>query len=59
MTAAVGHPTLRLVRTSITFLTNRGLNPGMHREMTLEEIEKLRVVAPLVLKAVFPICHEN
>jgi 23S rRNA pseudouridine2457 synthase len=44
MTAAVGHPTLRLVRTSITFLTLRGLTPGMHREMTLKEIEKLHIL---------------
>jgi 23S rRNA pseudouridine2457 synthase len=41
MTAAVGHPTLRLVRTSITFLSIRGLKPGMHRAMTLEEVNKL------------------
>jgi 23S rRNA pseudouridine2457 synthase len=41
MTAAVGHPTLRLVRTSITFLTIVGLKPGMHRAMTLEEIDEL------------------
>jgi 23S rRNA pseudouridine2457 synthase len=44
MTAAVGHPTLRLVRTSITFLTIRGLYPGIHREMTLEEIKKLHAM---------------
>lgn len=44
MTAAVSHPTLRLVRTTITFLTIHGLKPGMHRDMTLEEIEKLRVL---------------
>jgi 23S rRNA pseudouridine2457 synthase len=41
MTAAVGHPTLRLVRTSITFLTLNGLQPGKHRELTQDEIEKL------------------
>ncbi len=41
MTAAVDHPTLRLVRTSITFLTIHGLKPGMYREMTLAEIDKL------------------
>lgn len=41
MTAAVGHPTLRLVRKSITFLNIQGLKPGTHREMTLEEINKL------------------
>ena len=41
MTAAIGHPTLRLVRTSITFLTLKNLNPGEHRELTSEEIKKL------------------
>ena len=41
MTAAVGHPTLRLVRTSITFFSIHGLKPGMHREMTLKEIDNL------------------
>jgi 23S rRNA pseudouridine2457 synthase len=41
MTAAVGHPTLRLMRTSITFLTLKELHPGEHRELTSEEIKKL------------------
>jgi 23S rRNA pseudouridine2457 synthase len=41
MTAAVGHPTLRIVRTSIAFLTIHGLKPGMYREMTPVEIDKL------------------
>jgi 23S rRNA pseudouridine2457 synthase len=41
MTAAVGHPTLRLVRTSIAFLTLKELHPGEYRELTSEEIEKL------------------
>jgi 23S rRNA pseudouridine2457 synthase len=41
MTAAVGHPTLRLVRTSITFLSIHGLKPGVHREMTLKEVDNL------------------
>ena len=41
MTAAVGHPTLRLVRTSITFLTLKELQPGEHRELISGEIEKL------------------
>jgi 23S rRNA pseudouridine2457 synthase len=41
MSAAVGHPTLRLIRTSITFLTIHGLKPGMYREMTPGEIDKL------------------
>jgi 23S rRNA pseudouridine2457 synthase len=42
MTAAIGHPTLRLVRTKISFLSLTGLQQGEHRELTKEEIEKLR-----------------
>lgn len=41
MTASVGHPTLRLVRTSIAFLTLDGLQPGKYRKLTRHEIEKL------------------
>ena len=41
MTAAVGHPTLRLIRTSIASLTLKELHPGEYRELTSEEIEKL------------------
>jgi 23S rRNA pseudouridine2457 synthase len=41
MTAAIGHPTLRLVRASIAFLTLKGLHPGEHRELTREEIKKI------------------
>ena len=41
MTAAIGHPTLRLMRTSIAFLTLKELYPGEHRELTSKEIEKL------------------
>jgi 23S rRNA pseudouridine2457 synthase len=41
MTAAIGHPTLRLVRTSIIFLTISGLHPGEHRPLTLKEIRDL------------------
>jgi len=41
MTAAVGHPTLRLVRTSIIFFTLEGLSPGEHHELTSEEIKNL------------------
>jgi 23S rRNA pseudouridine2457 synthase len=37
MTAAVGHPTLRLVRTAITFLSLKGLHPGEQRTLTSEE----------------------
>ena len=41
MTAAIGHPTLRLVRTSIASFTLKELHPGEHRELTSKEIEKL------------------
>jgi 23S rRNA pseudouridine2457 synthase len=41
MTAAVGHPTLRLIRTSITFLTLEGLHPGDYRILNPKEIESL------------------
>jgi 23S rRNA pseudouridine2457 synthase len=44
MTAAVGHPTLRLVRTSITFLTIDGLTPGTYRKLRFDEIERLLAV---------------
>ena len=42
MTAAVGHPTLRLVRTKIGDLTLGNLNPGEALQLTAEEGEKLR-----------------
>ncbi len=41
MTAAVGHPTLRLVRTGIGSLELGELEPGTSRELTKEEIAKL------------------
>lgn len=41
MTAAVGHPTVRLIRSSITFLSIDGLKSGACREMTIDEIDKL------------------
>ncbi|HEV2987636.1 MAG TPA: pseudouridine synthase [Candidatus Angelobacter sp.] len=43
MTAAVGHPTLRLVRFAIGDLRLEGLQPGQWREMTLKELHCLRV----------------
>ena len=47
MTAAVGHPTLRLVRTGILFLTIEGLAPGEWRELTENEERRLReIVGP-------------
>lgn len=42
MTAAVGHPTLRLVRVAIGPLTLRGLAPGRWRELTGDELDALR-----------------
>ncbi len=42
MTAAVGHPTLRLVRVAIGTLTLSGLTPGQWRELSQEEISTLR-----------------
>jgi len=41
MTAAVGHPTLRLVRTHISFLSIDGLLPGESRRLTNGEISQL------------------
>jgi 23S rRNA pseudouridine2457 synthase len=42
MTAAVGYPTLRLVRTAIGSLTLKDLPPGHWRELTKSEIESLK-----------------
>lgn len=44
MTAAIGHPTLRLVRKSIIFLSIKGLSPGTYRELTEEELTKLKSI---------------
>jgi 23S rRNA pseudouridine2457 synthase len=41
MTAAVGHPTLRLVRSRIGTLNLAGLQPGMFRSLTPQEVEAL------------------
>lgn len=45
MTAAVGHPTLRLVRTRIGDFTLDGLEPGQSRELTGTEYARLRTWA--------------
>jgi 23S rRNA pseudouridine2457 synthase len=37
MTAAIGHPTLRLIRSSIGELTMGALAPGVWRELSIEE----------------------
>lgn len=42
MTAAVGHPTLRLVRAAIGSVTLDGLEPGRYRELSAAEIASLR-----------------
>ncbi len=44
MTAAVGHPTLRLVRTHIGFLSLAGLTPGSSRVVERWEREKLLTI---------------
>jgi len=41
MTAAVGFPTLRLVRSAFMSLTLEGLQPGMWRDLTEEEVRSL------------------
>ncbi|MEJ5198897.1 MAG: pseudouridine synthase, partial [Anaerolineae bacterium] len=41
MTAAVGHPTLRLVRVAIGPLTLRGLAPGQWRDLDAHELAAL------------------
>jgi len=42
MTAAVGHPTLRLVRVALGPLTLADLEPGQWRDLTPEELRALR-----------------
>ncbi|WP_114782633.1 pseudouridine synthase [Botryobacter ruber] len=42
MTAAVGFPTLRLIRPAIGPLTLQGLQPGEYRELTQAEISSLK-----------------
>lgn len=44
MTAAVGHPTLRLVRTGIGFLSLNDLRPGEYRELSKVEISQLKTL---------------
>ncbi len=42
MTAAVGHPTLRLVRSAIGPITLAGLQPGQWRDLTPSEVVALQ-----------------
>jgi pseudouridine synthase len=44
MTAAVGHPTLRLVRIAIGPVSLDDLAPGQWRELAFDELEALRVI---------------
>lgn len=52
MTAAVGHPTLRLVRIKIGNLAIRAMQPGEKRELTRGELEKLQESVALQRKLV-------
>ncbi|MCX2741669.1 pseudouridine synthase [Pontibacter anaerobius] len=45
MTAAVGYPTLRLIRPSIGPISLGNLQPGEWRELTPEEVEQLKGIA--------------
>ena len=45
MTAAVGFPTLRLVRVKIADLSLGGLSPGQWRELTAKELAELKRLA--------------
>jgi 23S rRNA pseudouridine2457 synthase len=47
MTAAVGHPTLRLVRVAIGPLTLAGLEPGQWRDLTSGELRQLRAASEI------------
>lgn len=42
MTAAVGYPTLRLVRVAIGELSLEGLQPGEWRDLTIEEVRRMK-----------------
>lgn len=42
MCAAIGHPVLSLQRTEIAFLSLNGLSQGQYRQLTLEEVAKLK-----------------
>lgn len=41
MTAAIGYPTLRLVRTAIGSVTLGELQPGQRRDLTISEVQRL------------------
>ncbi|MBI4000417.1 MAG: pseudouridine synthase [Nitrospira defluvii] len=50
MTAAVGHPTLRLVRMAIGPITLGDLQPGQWRELTQAEVAQIYSDKPAVLR---------
>ena len=50
MTAAVGHPTLRLLRTKIGNLSLKKLAPGKFRKLTPQEIQQLRASTRIHIK---------
>ncbi len=47
MTAAVGYPTLRLVRIKIEFLEVFDLKPGEFKELSSREVNKLKMICDL------------
>ncbi|QCR22947.1 pseudouridine synthase [Pontibacter sp. SGAir0037] len=51
MTAAVGYPTLRLIRPAIGPLTLAALQPGEYRELTTEEVSTLKGLTAAGTKA--------
>jgi len=50
MCEAVGHPVTRLVRTRIGPLSDRRLQPGQWRELTLPELRLLTEAVALVVQ---------
>lgn len=45
MCAGIGHPVLSLKRTTFSFLTLKGLDPGEYRYLNPNEVKKLRQIA--------------
>ncbi|WP_299824067.1 pseudouridine synthase [uncultured Pontibacter sp.] len=52
MTAAVGYPTLRLIRPGIGPLTLGNLQPGEYRELTADEVTQLKGLAAKATKVI-------
>jgi 23S rRNA pseudouridine2457 synthase len=55
MTAAVGFPTLRLMRVSIGPLQLQDLAPGQYRDLTLEELQRLLKLCHLPMRGLVSI----